>query len=156
MAAYAPLLVNTNSRGWPTNLIVFDNHRCGTACLTPALVSDQLFLLRCTAHDARQSLSSQLSECLNHVSRVLQGIRDTLVPCAAAVRAAPGQLDCGDSGDSSAAAATGGSICDMHLQRLCSCRCQGALSAVLWNWLSVDLRFQMNHLFDSHAWHSLC
>lgn len=48
MAAYAPLLVNTNSRGWPTNLIVFDNHRCGTACLTPASVSDKLFPLRCT------------------------------------------------------------------------------------------------------------
>lgn len=28
MAAYAPLLVNTHSRAWPTNLIVFDNHRC--------------------------------------------------------------------------------------------------------------------------------
>lgn len=26
-AAYAPLFVNANSRPWPTNLIVFDNHR---------------------------------------------------------------------------------------------------------------------------------
>lgn len=25
--AYAPLLVNTNARPWPTNMIVFDNHR---------------------------------------------------------------------------------------------------------------------------------
>lgn len=27
MAAYAPLFVHTNNRIWPTNLIVFDNHR---------------------------------------------------------------------------------------------------------------------------------
>lgn len=27
MAAYAPLFVHTNNRPWPTNLIVFDNHR---------------------------------------------------------------------------------------------------------------------------------
>jgi hypothetical protein len=27
-AAYAPLFVNTNSRPWPTNMIVFDNQRC--------------------------------------------------------------------------------------------------------------------------------
>ena len=35
MAAYAPLLVNANFRIWPTNLIVFDNHRCGIARHTP-------------------------------------------------------------------------------------------------------------------------
>ena len=29
--AYAPLFVNTNARPWPTNLIVFDNQRCGAA-----------------------------------------------------------------------------------------------------------------------------
>lgn len=28
MAAYAPLLVHADAYGWPTNLIVFDNHRC--------------------------------------------------------------------------------------------------------------------------------
>lgn len=27
MAAYAPLLVNTNNRGWNPDMIVFDNHR---------------------------------------------------------------------------------------------------------------------------------
>jgi alpha-L-arabinofuranosidase len=30
MAAYAPLLVHTKSVTWPTNLIVFDNHRYGS------------------------------------------------------------------------------------------------------------------------------
>ena len=27
LASYAPLFVHTENRGWPTNLIVFDNHR---------------------------------------------------------------------------------------------------------------------------------
>ena len=27
MATYAPLLVNTNNRGWNPDMIVFDNHR---------------------------------------------------------------------------------------------------------------------------------
>ncbi len=29
MAAYAPLFVHSEFRGWPTNLIVLDNHRHG-------------------------------------------------------------------------------------------------------------------------------
>ena len=29
MAAYAPLLVNTNNREWNPDMIVFDNHRWG-------------------------------------------------------------------------------------------------------------------------------
>lgn len=28
MAAYAPLFAHMNSVHWPTNLVIFDNHRC--------------------------------------------------------------------------------------------------------------------------------
>ena len=57
---------------------------------------------------------------------MLQGVWHPVVPCAAAVRTAPGQLDCGRDCDSSAAAATGGGVSNMHQQRLCTCSHQGA------------------------------
>ena len=41
MAAYAPLLVNTNNREWNPDMIVFDNHRWGQ----PRHLHEQLALL---------------------------------------------------------------------------------------------------------------
>ncbi len=37
LASYAPLFVHTDNRIWPTNMIVFDNHRSTPAPLSPLL-----------------------------------------------------------------------------------------------------------------------
>lgn len=64
MAAYAPLLANVNHKGalCPTNLIIYDNHRCGgTPSLSPTsskllcLCSENMRLIRFTFYISSQS-----------------------------------------------------------------------------------------------------
>ena len=57
MAAYAPLLVNTNNRGWNPDMIVFDNHRQEEPLICTSSLGSNLTLKILYRHSAHERIS---------------------------------------------------------------------------------------------------
>ena len=65
MAAYAPLLVNTNNRGWNPDMIVFDNHRQEEPLICTSSLGSNLTLEISYWHSAmRGSGAAETARCI--------------------------------------------------------------------------------------------